>query len=496
MSAQDAGGADGPPGEAVEPAPEIDPGTAADDDLSADDDLATDSVASDLEDWPTDEDDWIEELDDVGPSEPAEALADPAVDWRPVLVAPTWGLEIAGIAWRPSLEIRARSETRIGSYLGPPEQSLITSRARVGLEARWRSVRGLLQIQDARDFGVTPGAPTGATTGIHQGFLEVGDGRSYVRLGRQEIDWGSGRLIGSLNWQSAARSFDALRMRGEIHQLAMEGLVSVIRAPGPVTSGTMQVDSAGDWLGGFLLEWIEPEALRLATYFLFRHDGPIEAPAGTSDADARRSLDRRRDILAWSLRGSGRIDRRFRYEVELISEFGTVDSEGFVALAAIVEAGYRFIDVPWQPEIGIGLTYGTGNSPGGAVDELDNFFPSNHAIYGLMDLFGLRNQAQTFVRLDATPDPHVTGWIAARLFWLVEPAARWSNAGGRTVGVDPTNTDGLAGGEVDVELRWAPIEHVTLSAGYALFVPGGGAAALGHPAPMHFVYVMPGLTLP
>lgn len=451
---------------------------------------AQDAAAGD-EDW-EDWEDWIDELDDVPLDEPALSLADPALDWRappPV----TWGLEVAGILWRPSLEIRARSETRLGAYRGPAEQSIVTSRARVGLEARWQSLRALVQVQDARDFGVTPGAPTGATTGVHQGFLEIGDGRSFVRLGRQEIDWGGSRLIGSLNWQSSARSFDALRMRGELHQLAVEGLVIVTRMPRRIEAGWLSVDSEGDWVAGLALEWNEGDVLRVATHMLYRHDGPTEPRASATRRQTHGAILRQQDIVAWSLRAAGRV-QRVHYELEAIGEVGAITGLGFLALGAIAEVGYTF-DVAWQPDVALGVTYGSGSTgPDGTLDEFDNFFPSNHAVYGLMDLFGLRNQAHTYLRVAATPDSTLNGWLAARLFWLAESGARWSDAGGQTIGVSPSNREPFLGGELDVELRWTPIEHVAVSVGYGIFIPAAGAAALSHPDPMQFLYVMAGLS--
>lgn len=447
---------------------------------------------------------FVEELD-TGVEDPARALADPARDLRPVSPPPPWGAVLLGIQWRPHLEVRERLEVRAGSYVpGLRDSALVTSRARVGLDARWQSLRGFLQIQDVRDLGVAPGGTTGVTTGVHQGFAQVGDDHSFVRVGRQEIDWGSGRLIGSLNWQSAARSFDALRLRGEILPFAVEAMVTLLRPPRQFTytrthaSGdteTWGADSGGDWLAGMAFEWMESEALRLSTFVLYRHDGPLEpSTPGLSAAERDAAPTRQRDIAALSVRAAGRLVGRLRYELELIGEAGVVSHRDFFALAGIAEAHYA-IEAPWQPEIGLGASIATGNG-GGSVREFENFFASNHVIYGLMDIFGLRNQAQAFVRAGVTPDARIGAWIAARLFWLLEPGARWTNAPGQTIAIEPSNREPFLGAELDVEVRWTPIDHLPLSAGYAVFVPAGGAVALGHADPMHFFYVMGGVLFP
>jgi hypothetical protein len=453
---------------------------------------------------------WIEELDgvaeDVVAEDPGAALADPAV--APSLHrAPAAGaLELFGIEWRASLEARARGEMRQGAYVGEREQWLVSSRLRLGLEARWDVLRAFVQVQDARDFGVSPGGSSGATTGVHQGFFELGDGASFVRVGRQEIDLGGGRLVGSLNWASPARSFDALRGRGVLGPFALDATLAMIRVPRTVGAGATQVASEGDVLAALAIEWShsafrpptdrgDADPFRLAAYLLYRHDGPTEAPPGTPDAEAHRWYERHRDVGAWSLRASGRIDR-WRYEIEGVLEAGATDGRALLAAGAIGELGYT-IDAAWQPEIGIGASVATGEGRTGVVRELDNFFPSNHLVYGLADLFGLRNQAHGFVRVSASPIPRVlSGWIAARAFAFLDPGARWTDAPGRVIGVNAANRDAFAGVELDGELRWAPIDRFSLSAGYALFLPGGGAAALGRPDPSHFGYAMAGVTVP
>lgn len=431
---------------------------------------------------------------------PIMPAAAPAVVATPAASTPPsvpWGFELAGIEWRPSLEARARGELRTGAYVGEADQGIVTFRARIGMDARWELLRAFVQVQDARDFGVTPGAQSGGSTGIHQGFFEIGDGSSYARAGRQEIDYGSGRLIGSLNWASAARSFDALRVHTQQGEFSLDGFGAVVRTPRTLNwpDGTPR-SSEGDYAGGIAAEWSPGEALRLGGYALYRHDGPTEAPAGTDMMAAGQWLDRHRDIGAFSLRASGNVERRLRYEVELVLEAGRVGDDDFLAAGMIGEAHYK-LDAPWSPEIGVGGSFGTGESADGTWNEFDNFFPTNHLIYGLLDLFGLRNQTHGFARFGLTPiDRQLSVWAAGRVYRFVEPGARWTNAGGAVVGRNPMNTDEFAGVEVDVEARWTPIDHLAIWGGYGAFIPGGGAASLGHPDPMHWGYLMVGVLVP
>lgn len=411
-----------------------------------------------------------DELEDGSPPAPP---GDPPLTFR-----------LGDFLFRPSGEVRARLEVRARWFGEPSDHFLVTTRVRLGLDVRWDAVRAVVQLQDARDLGLTPGASSAGTTGVFQGFLELGDGLSFLRVGRQTIDIGTGRLIGSLNWASAARSFDAVRARGVIGGLAVDVFAALVSMPRSVADERFEIDSEGDYVGALTIEWVDP-ALRLGIDFVLRHDGPAEGNVG-----------RRRDVMAFTLRADGAL-APVRYVFETIAQAHAArESPGGIAFAAIGEI-YVTVAEAWAPEVGIGLTYGSGRSPSGSTVELDNFYASNHQIYGLADLFGLRNQAQAFLYGSLTPDADaLTMWAAARLFALPEPTARWSNAPGVTVGADGDNHEGLAGGELDIELRWRPIRAVDLWAGYALFLPAAGAVALGRTEPMHFAYLMLGATFP
>lgn len=395
---------------------------------------------------------------------------------------PPWTFRLGDFLFRPSGEARSRLEARVGWFDRPGDRYLVTTRVRLGLDVRWNGARVLIELQDARDMGLTPGVSSSESTGVFQGFFELGGSTSFLRIGRQAIDLGTARLIGSLNWASAARSFDAIRARAVFGPLVVDSFVAITSMPRRVVSEGLATDSEGNYVAALTLEWIDGPTLRLGMDCLYRHDGPLEADLG-----------RRRDVGAFTLRADGDVEA-IRYIVELIGEFGAQsNNQAILAFAAI---GELYARLSQALKVGLGLTYGTGASPDGTPSELDNFYPSNHQIYGLADLFGLRNQAQAFVTVIATPEERWSASVAARAFALPEPHARWSNAPGQTVGLAPENDEGYVGTEFDLELRWNVMTGVDLWSGYALFVPAQGGVALGRTEPMHFAYVMLGAQFP
>ncbi|UJR84135.1 alginate export family protein [Sandaracinus amylolyticus] len=418
----------------------------------------------------------------------------------PVIAAPPPGvIQVGELELRPQLESRARAELRIDPLIGRDDLYFVTMRNRLGMDARFRDVRVLLQFQDARDFGVVePTASTGATTEVHQGFLQIGGEQTFVRVGRQEIDWGSQRFVGSLNWTSAARSFDAVRGRwseGIVTLDAFGAWVRTVRAIFDARTGE-SAQSEGDWLAGTSASFVLAPVGRLGVYALYRHDGPTEVPSTITDPMQMGAyLDRQRDIVSPGVRLESEGRGPLRCELELVAQVGRVMDRDHVALAAVGEVHYRFDDVALAPSIGGGASYGSG--AGADLAELDNFHPTNHARYGSADLIGLRNQAHGFVRAGIAPrGTSLEVWADVHLLALAEPGARWSDATGRTIAQDASNDERFLGTELDVEVRWRPDPHVALWGGYALFAPGAGAARLGREQVTHWAYLMLGVTLP
>jgi Alginate export len=124
---------------------------------------------------------------------------------------PSW-LKLSG-------EFRLRFEEFGSSGFINPEDSYLLTRTRFNLSIQPVSwLRFFGQAQDARAFFQNvphPAPPYQDTWDIRQAFVEVGKtekGPVALRAGRQEINLGDQRLVGSLDWTNTARSFDAVRL--------------------------------------------------------------------------------------------------------------------------------------------------------------------------------------------------------------------------------------------------------------------------------------------
>src|SRR5215471_7120277 len=164
---------------------------------------------------------------------------------------PPDGVTIGEFWFRPSFELRVRGEYQhhsveasagelavLGSVLphvpGPADTGAVHERARLGLSVERGLLSAAIVVQDVRLAGFPSPTRTDRTdpapaTGIHAAFLEVrapDRAGSYLRVGRQEVTWGDGRLVGVSDWSPVPRALDAARAHLATRSLDVEALAS------------------------------------------------------------------------------------------------------------------------------------------------------------------------------------------------------------------------------------------------------------------------------
>jgi len=449
------------------------------------------------------------------------------------------GIEIGAWYLRPELGLRVRAEYRrnpadLGgddyssdAVLGddyfmasPPvaartsavgDQWLVAERARLGLSAEYGLVSAKLLLQDARAFGIAPAADVGSDVGAfgelapYEAYIHLrSDERepfSELRVGRQRVHWGDGRLIGASDWSARARSLDAVR--GWFHFGAVDAqvLAALLSTPGPVPHdyhlGAAVEEGSGAQLLGVHTEWSFIPLLNFDATFLARM--------------ARDPLPRtltRSDVYVMDARVHGE-KRGVRYALEGAVELGRVASFG---VNRDLQAFGLAARVSWLTALPAKLTFGAAGSyasgdanhgdPSQTLTRFDPLLADSHANDGLMDLSGWSNRIDVGASVAATPVDPLTVRVAGRYVGLAEATDRWVTESLRTVGASPSNSSTHLGEELELELGYTPWESLSVGAGYGLMVLGEGgktvlaSAGKGSPALMHFAYLQTELVIP
>ncbi len=390
----------------------------------------------------------------------------------------------------PSAELRTRAEYRRDSpelggldISGVPSPRvrdawLVLERARLGLGAERASDRGALRaqitLQDARAWGTTPFG----VLGIHEAYGEARNAAArpaFLRLGRQVVSWGEGRLVGSGDWAAIPAALDAARGGLALGPLDVEALAALVQAPSPSSPTVGQrfgPPSTGTQLYGLHVAWpIAP---------LFKVEGTglarvARSGGGTTRFGVAQGLG---ETYVASLRAWGDA-RPLRYGVEGAYEFGEASALAGgptrSAWAAAAHVGRTFPELVLTPSLDVGGSYATGDEGGGKYTQFDPILPTVHTHYGAMDLFSWSNTADVNARLGVVPFTDTTLAFEYRYARLVEASGEWLNAYLTPVGQPITNGESELGHELDVVASWQPWAPLDLRAGYSALLLGDGA---------------------
>lgn len=425
-------------------------------------------------------------------------------------------------AWtfRPSLELRVRGEYRrhpvdtggaiygstavLGESYGStlpvvrgvgaatPDQLYLSERSRLGLAVDRGPVTGMLTLQDARVLGDAQTRLTGAGQATLPSFAPLeayidvhtrSGRRAFLRLGRQRVTWGDGRLVGANDWSLTGRSLDAARFGVQVGDVDVEAMAVLLAAPGnapPAVTGTQQsTPGTGAQLYGLNAKWhilplLQVELTGLAR--IAREPEPTSlVPSDTYVMDGRISGDH----------------RGFRYAVEAAYELGRVASYGALrdqkALALAARLSLETA-LPWHLTFGAEVAYATGDngSPTGAQTRFDPILPDERTTLGPMSLFAWSNILTAGASVTVKPLDEVQMTAGYRFANLADQKGRWTTAALIPVGASAANTSSSLGHEIDYAIKVSPWKPIDFEAGYGLFLFGDGAREIlseaGRPA--------------
>ncbi|WP_437620817.1 alginate export family protein [Sorangium sp. So ce1151] len=425
------------------------------------------------------------------------------------------GVPLGGFTFRPSVELRLRGEFRrypvdtggdiyssnavlaegFGGALPPlldtgnvvRTQWFLAQRARLGLAVERGPITGVVTLQDARLWGnddaifVGAGEPALPDTAPYEAYVDLhtrSGRRAFVRLGRQRIEWGDGRLIGADDETLTARSLDGVRAGVQLGNVDLEAMAVLLAAPGgapPEVAGTRKPISAGTGtqLYGLNAIWhvaplLHLEATALAR--IAREPRPSWiTPGDTVVLDARVSGDR----------------RGFRYAVEGAYEVGRVatfaDDRPLGAFAAAARAELE-TSLPAHLTFSARGAYATGDDGalevGATQRRFDPILPDAQDNHGPMGLYAWSNVLEAGGGVRASPFEAMTIAAGYAFVGLASPRGRWVTARLLPVGAAEDNESRTLGHEIDASLSFQPWEPLRFAVGYGLFLFGEGAQAI------------------
>jgi hypothetical protein len=375
---------------------------------------------------------------------------------------------------------------------------LIFERTRLGIGAERGPIGAQVTLQDARAWGTTPTSvldTPAASFGPYEAYVDAHTGKglratdgnpshavSFLRIGRQAVQWGEGRLIGINDWSPTGRALDAIRGHVATGHFDFEILGVLLDAPRPLGQGlgeptTSQVTS-GNELYGISAAWTLDPLLKIEAF------GIAEiARNGGGDSALQTARDSGETYVA-SLRASGD-SRGFKYGAEGAYEFGRAAALNDVARSAYALAahvGKTFDGVALAPALTLGGSYASGDDTHSGFSatsttykQFDPLLPDVHSHFGAMDIFSWSNVIEGNVRASIVPVRSTRVDVEYRYARLATAAGEWLNGYLEPVGQSDGKSGAELGHEIDLGFAYRPWVPFEVRAGYSVLLLGDGA---------------------
>lgn len=327
------------------------------------------------------------------------------------------------------------------------------------LYANWqvnKSVRIFAEGMHADVVSANPGYQPRGNERNRAGFLNLfADYRpnesTELRIGRQQIRYGSRRLIAGPGWANTSRNHDGARLRLKSAGATLDAFYFR-----PVTVDFDRIDPVSNDQELFgLWSTSKDDAGLLDVYYVGYQD---HRPG------------RQRLLHHIGVRIKGGTD--WQYELEGIGQFGRQQSLGLDHAAATVTAGVgkELSDLPWSPTVWFYFDYATGENGGGDFNRYDRIFDRAHYFLGFVDTVQ-RSNVKLF-SLQAKWKPHERLDLLTRYYRVLADEAGDIVAGiGSAPAAQRTDTDDY-GHVFDVATQWKVASRTDLRLGYSYFLSG------------------------
>jgi hypothetical protein len=370
-------------------------------------------------------------------------------------------------------EERLRYMNEVDSRLSGRDNSYLLERTRVYGDLWYgNSFRAFVEFLDARSTHQTlnpliidqdHGDLLNAFIDVK--LLDIGGKPTYVRVGRQEMLFGSQRLISPLDWANTRRTFEGVRLfrQGEYLDLDTFWVQPVI--PNPTNFDSV------DNLENFYGSWATYRPRKGETFDFYILDLNQARPVAVGANGVKGGFN----CYTLGSRWAGDY-QHILWDFEGMYQWGDWGRNQEISAGAYTTSmGYHFAQLPMNPQFWIAFDWASGNhDPNGRIHGTFNqLFPFGHYYFGYLDLVGRQNIEDFNMQLSLWP----TKWCLALLqwhrFWLESARDSLYAASGAPLRTDPTGRAGRdVGDELDFFLNFHLDMHQDLWIGYSKLFAG------------------------
>jgi Alginate export len=325
---------------------------------------------------------------------------------------------------------------------------------------------------------------------------EFNDHPAYARLGRQELLYGSQRLVSPLDWANTRRTFDGAKVFWHGDKLDVDAFW--VR---PVVPNATRFDSSDDkrQFGGVYTSYRPVKNQAVDLYYFYLDDaspqtlGRVAGGRGGYEVNtfgARYSGDHKVEANCCCGRSPGSLLWDFEGGYQFGDYTARNDSSGF----ATGGVGWAFTEAPMQPEVWAYYDYASGTPGIGGTGQFSTFnqlFPFGHYYFGFLDDVGRENIHDLNFQGTIYPTKWITGLAQVHFFQLDQPADALYGTGPNYPVVRRSvrgNAGTTVGNEIDFVASFQLDRHSNLSFGYSKLFEGDFIRQTGPSVSPEFYY--------
>ena len=319
---------------------------------------------------------------------------------------------------------------------------------------------------------------------LFNGFADVvipfnKDAGVTLRGGRQELLFGSQRLVGPGDFTQVPHTFDGAQAIVRIADWTVT----------PFWTQSVIVDkynfdkSSPDhqFFGFYTTAPAHLLPMNLDLYYLGANNRGATFNS-TTGRENRHTL---------GLRTKGNIGQtNWDFELEGAGQFGTVGSGNIGAGMFTAVLGYTLpVIKEWSPRVYFEFDYASGDrKPGGGVGTFNQLFPNGHSYLGYIDYIGRQNIITPNAGIAISPIQDLTLTLQQYLFWRASDRDSIYNKSSAVFRAAGTTHARYVGAETDLLATYNFTRHLQGYAGYSFFSSGGFIEKTGRDKNSNFFY--------
>jgi hypothetical protein len=257
-------------------------------------------------------------------------------------------------------------------------------------------------------------------------IFELDDGPVYLRGGRQELLYGSERLISPLDWANTRRTFQGVKGFWHTEDLDIDAFWVQ-----PVVDNGLDYHYGPDKRQNFEALWTtyRPCKGRAWDFYYLNLDNSNHVARGQYMNLSGFN------VSTLGTRSSGD-SHNFLWDVEGMYQFGNWANQVTTAGAATGGVGYHFADLPLNPTFYVYYDWASGDphpGTGGVHRTFNQLFPFGHYYFGGIDLIGRQNIHDLNFDLWLNPTKWITFGSQFHVLHLDSPKDALYNSGGTAI---------------------------------------------------------------